>query len=148
MLLSQNCLFLYDHRRPPPISPILPSSEQALTLRHVQQFFEMLKTVQAIQALQPPGEALQPVKTEDTSGDKQQVPAWASKLEWPFPFLSMLACTFLRLSSFCLHPSIKLLADEMYYFVIEDSFHQSAFLACVAAPMRNHDHNVIENIFV
>jgi hypothetical protein len=66
----------------PPSSPALPASEQVLTLKHVQQFFELLKTVQANQTLQPPGEAPQPVKTEETSGDKQQVAARASKLEF------------------------------------------------------------------
>jgi len=53
-----------------------------LTLKHVQQFFELLKTVQATQTLQPPGEAPQPVKTEEVSGDKQKVAARASKLEF------------------------------------------------------------------
>ncbi|KAK3169608.1 hypothetical protein OEA41_008992 [Lepraria neglecta] len=66
----------------PPSSPALPAFEQVLTLKHVQQFFELLKTVQATQTLQPPGEAPQPVKTEETSGDKQQVAARASKLEF------------------------------------------------------------------
>ena len=63
----------------PPNSPGLPPSEQVLTLKHVQQFLKLLKTVQA---LQPPGEASQPVKIEETSGDKRQVAARASKLEF------------------------------------------------------------------
>lgn len=66
----------------PPSSPALPACEQVLTLKHVQQFFELVKTVQAIQTLQPPGEASQPVKTEEASGDKQQGAARASKLEF------------------------------------------------------------------
>jgi len=63
----------------PPNSSELPPSEQVLTLKHVQQFLELLKTVQT---LQPPGEALQPVKTGETFGDKQKVAARASKLEF------------------------------------------------------------------
>lgn len=66
----------------PPSSPALLASEQVLTLKHVQQFFELVKTVQATQTLQPPGEASQPVKTEEASGEKQQVAARASKLEF------------------------------------------------------------------
>ena len=63
----------------PPSSPALPPSEQVLTLKHAQQFLELLKMVQT---LQPPGEAPQPVKTEEVSGDKQKVAARASKLEF------------------------------------------------------------------
>ncbi len=63
----------------PPSSPALPACEQVVTLKHVQQFFELLKTVQTVQ---PPGEAPQPVKTEEVSGDKQKVAARASKLEF------------------------------------------------------------------
>ncbi len=66
----------------PPNSPELPPSEQVLTFKHVQHFFELLKTVQATQTLQPPGEAPQPVKTEGKSGDNQEVAARASKLEF------------------------------------------------------------------
>lgn len=66
----------------PPSSPVLPASEQLLTWKHAQQFLELLKTVQATQSLQPSGESLQPVKTEETSGEKQQVAARASKLEF------------------------------------------------------------------
>ena len=51
-------------------SPALPASEQVLTLKHVQQFFELLKIVQATQALQSSGEAIQPVKIEETFGEK------------------------------------------------------------------------------
>jgi len=66
----------------PPSSPQLPPPDQVLTLKHVQQLFELLKTVQATQTIQPPEEAPQPVKIEKTSGDKQQVAARASKLEF------------------------------------------------------------------
>ena len=66
----------------PPSSPALPACEHMLTLKHVQHFFELVKTVEATQILQPPGEAPQPLKTEEASGDKQQITARASKLEF------------------------------------------------------------------
>lgn len=51
-------------------------------MKHVQQFLELLKTVQATQTLQPPGEAIQLANTKETFGDQQQVAARASKLEF------------------------------------------------------------------
>lgn len=53
-----------------------------LTMKHVQQFLELLKAVQANQTLPTPADANQPVDTKDTSSDKQQAPARASKLEF------------------------------------------------------------------
>lgn len=66
----------------PPSSSALPACEQVLTLKHVQQFVELVKTVQATRTLQPPGEAPDPVKTEEACGDKQEVVIRASKLEF------------------------------------------------------------------
>ena len=65
----------------PPSSPALPPYEQVLTLKHVQQFLELLKTVHATQTLQPLEEANQLANTKETCGDKQQVTK-ASKLEF------------------------------------------------------------------
>jgi len=47
-------------------------------MKHVQQFLELLKAVQANQTLPAPGEASQPA----ISGDKPPVAARASKLEF------------------------------------------------------------------
>ncbi len=66
----------------PPSSPTLPACEQVLTLKHVQQFLELLKTVQAAQTLKSPGEAIPLASTQETSADQQQVAARASKLEF------------------------------------------------------------------
>lgn len=66
----------------PPCSPTLPPCEQVLTLKHVQQLLELLKTVQTTQAIQSFGEANQLANMKDTTGDQQQVVARASKLEF------------------------------------------------------------------
>jgi hypothetical protein len=66
----------------PPSSPTLPPCEQVFTLKHVQQFLELLKTVQATQTLQPTGETIQLANTKETFGDQQQVTGRASKLEF------------------------------------------------------------------
>jgi hypothetical protein len=66
----------------PPSSPTLPPCEQVLTLKHVQQFLELLKSVQATQTLQPLGEANRLANTKETFGDKQEAAARASKLEF------------------------------------------------------------------
>lgn len=63
----------------PPSSPALSACEQEVILKHVQQLFELLKIVQTLQSR---GEAPQLVKIEETSEDKQQVAARASKLEF------------------------------------------------------------------
>jgi len=66
----------------PPSSPTLPACEQLLTLKHAQQFLELLKTVQATQTLRSQGEAIPLASTQETFGDQQQVAARASKLEF------------------------------------------------------------------
>ena len=64
----------------PPSSPTLPACEHVLTFKHVQQFFELLKAVQAAQTL--PDKA----QTTDQVTEEQVVPkeprARASKLEF------------------------------------------------------------------
>jgi hypothetical protein len=66
----------------PPSSPTLPPSEQVLTLKDARQFLEVLKAILATQTVPAPGEATGPVKTEEISGEKQQVAARASKVEF------------------------------------------------------------------
>jgi len=66
----------------PPSSPTLPACGQVLTANDARQFLELLKTLQATQTVPAQGGATQPVKTGETSGDKQMVAARASKLEF------------------------------------------------------------------
>lgn len=66
----------------PPSSPCLASSEQLLTMKHVEQFLDLLKAVQANQAPQVSGEINQQANNKDPSEDKQQAPSIAPKLEF------------------------------------------------------------------
>jgi hypothetical protein len=65
----------------PPDSSTLPASEQVLTVKDARQFLEVLRTFQATQTVPAPGGAIQPFKTKETSEDKQQAAARASKLD-------------------------------------------------------------------
>ena len=64
----------------PPSSPTSLPDEQVLTMKHVKQLLKLLKDVN--QTPPVPEEANQQSSTKDSSNDKQQGPARASKLEF------------------------------------------------------------------
>ncbi|KAL9129210.1 MAG: hypothetical protein Q9217_002279 [Psora testacea] len=66
----------------PPSSPVLSPCEQVLTMKDAQQFLKLLKNIQANQTPPVPQEANQQSSIKDSSNDKQQGPARASKLEF------------------------------------------------------------------
>lgn len=71
--------------RPPQTPPSSPTSlpqEQGLTIKHVQQFLELLKNIQANQTAPAPIGANQPANIEDISADKKIPRARASKVEF------------------------------------------------------------------